>query len=70
MALKKKKKKSHFGLRVRAIRWEKEKKKKKRRRKEEEGRRKKRRDETSLCLEHLYGILVWKKCMEWYGIDV
>ena len=19
---------------------------------------------------HMYGLLVWKKCMEWYGIDV
>ena len=26
--------------------------------------------EHLLCLEHLYGILIWKKCMEWYGIDV
>ena len=49
--------KSHFGLRVRAIRWEKEKEKNKkrrrRRRKKEEGRRKKRREESR------FGTLVW-----------
>ena len=54
--------KSHFGLRVRAIRWEEKEKKKKRRRrrKKEEGRR----EEKNPGLEHLF-------CLEidigWFG---
>ena len=57
--------KSHFGLRVRAIRWEKEKgknKKRRRRRKKEEEKRRVQVWNTCLdiCKETIVRMLVWK----------
>ena len=71
--------KSHFGLRVRAIRWEKEKEKKKkrrRRRKKEEGRGEEKNPGLEhllcleidigwfgTCLEILFGTFGWNSCL-------
>ena len=58
-----------FGLKVK-VHISGEREKRRRRRREEEKKKKKEKGRREVQEKPRYEILVWKKCMEWYGIDV